>query len=88
MTGCCVQAVSDASNNRLRLARILGILLGIGGAFALSRVTSSLLYGVSPSDPLTYGAVAIVIALVATAACIVPSHRATRVDPLEAIRAE
>jgi predicted permease len=66
----------------------IGILLGIGGAFALSRVTSSLLYGVSPSDPMTYGAVAIVIALVATAACIVPSHRATRVDPLEAIRAE
>ena len=66
----------------------IGILLGIGGAFALSRVTSSLLYGVSPSDPLTYGAVAVVIALVATAACVVPSHRATRVDPLEAIRAE
>ena len=66
----------------------IGILLGIGGAFALSRVTSSLLYGVSPSDPMTYGAVAIVIALVATAACIVPSHRATRVDPLEAIRAD
>ena len=67
---------------------IIGIALGIGGAFALSRVTSSLLYGVSPSDPLTYGTVAVVIALVATAACIVPSHRATRVDPLEAIRAE
>ena len=67
---------------------LIGIVLGIGGAFALSRVTSSLLYGVSPSDPLTYGAVAVVIALVATAACIVPSHRATRVDPLEAIRAE
>jgi ABC-type antimicrobial peptide transport system permease subunit len=66
----------------------VGILLGIGGAFALSRLTSSLLYGVSPSDPLTYGAVAVVIALVATAACVVPSRRATRVDPLEAIRAE
>jgi predicted permease len=66
----------------------IGILLGIAGAFALSRVTSSLLYGVSPSDPLTYGAVAVVIAIVATAACVVPSHRATRVDPLEAIRAE
>ena len=66
----------------------IGILLGIAGAFALSRVTSSLLYGVSPSDPLTYGAVAVVIALVATAACVIPSHRAARVDPLEAIRGE
>jgi len=66
----------------------LGILLGIGGAFALSRVTSTLLYGVSPSDPLTYGTVAVIIALVATAACVVPTRRATRVDPLEAIRAD
>ena len=66
----------------------VGILLGVGGAFALSRVTATLLYGVSPSDPLTYGTVAVIIALVATAACIVPTRRATRVDPLEAIRAD
>jgi predicted permease len=66
----------------------LGILLGVGGAFALSRVTATLLYGVSPSDPVTYGTVALIIALVATAACLVPTRRATRVDPLEAIRAD
>jgi putative ABC transport system permease protein len=66
----------------------IGIVLGVLGAGALSQLTSSLLYGVSPSDPLTYATVAVVIALVATAACVVPSRRATRVDPLEAIRAD
>ena len=67
---------------------LLGIVLGVLGAYGLSRLTASLLYGVSPSDPPTYAAVAGVIALVAAVACIVPTRRATRVDPLEAIRAE
>jgi ABC-type antimicrobial peptide transport system permease subunit len=66
----------------------VGIALGVGGAFALSRLTASLLYGVSPSDPATFGAVAAVIAAVAAAACLVPMRRATRVDPLTAMRAE
>lgn len=66
----------------------VGIVLGIGGAIGLSRLTSSLLYGVSPSDPMTFATVAGVIALVAIAACLVPMRRATRVDPLEAIRAD
>ena len=65
-----------------------GIVVGVIGAFGLSRLTASLLYGVSPSDPVTYVAVAGVIALVAVAACVVPTRRATRVDPLEAIRTE
>ena len=67
---------------------VTGILIGIGGAYALSNLTASLLYGVSPSDPVTYAAVAGVITLVAVVACIVPTRRATRVDPLEAIRAD
>jgi len=58
------------------------------GAYGLSRLTASLLYGVSPSDPLTYATVAGVIAVVAAVACVLPTRRATRVDPLEAIRAE
>jgi predicted permease len=66
----------------------IGIVAGIAGALALSRLTQSLLYGVKPSDPATFVAVAAVIALVAAAACLIPMRRATRVDPLTAIRAD
>jgi predicted permease len=66
----------------------VGIVVGIAGAAAMSRLLASLLYGVSPSDPVTYGAVAGLIAIVAVVACVVPTRRATRVDPLEAIRAD
>ena len=67
---------------------LAGIVLGVGGAFALSRLAASLLYNVSPSDPLTFGTVAFVIAAVAMAACLIPARRAMRVDPLEAMRAD
>jgi predicted permease len=67
---------------------IIGIGLGVVGALGLSRLTTSLLFGVSPADPVTFGAVAGVIALVAMVACVVPTRRATRVDPLAAIRME
>ena len=66
----------------------VGIVVGVGGALALSRITQSLLYGVDPADPATFGAVVAVIAVVATAACLIPMRRATRVDPLTAIRAD
>jgi ABC-type antimicrobial peptide transport system permease subunit len=66
----------------------VGIAVGVGGALALSRITQSLLYDVTPSDPATFGLVAGVIALVATAACLAPMRRATRVDPLTAMRAD
>ena len=65
---------------------LVGIGLGIAGAFGLSRLTASLLYGVSPSDPLTFGVVALVIAVVAGVACLVPTRRATRGGPLGASR--
>jgi predicted permease len=67
---------------------LIGIVVGVGGALALSRITQSLLYGVDPADPLTFGAVVGVIAIVATAACLIPMRRATRVDPLTAMRAD
>jgi predicted permease len=66
----------------------VGVGLGIVGALALSRVTRSLLYGVSPLDPLTFAVAASVITVVALAASLVPTRRATRVDPLVAIRAD
>ena len=67
---------------------VAGIVLGIVGAFGLSRLTASLLYGVSPWDPMTFGIVAAVISIVAAVACLVPIRRATRVDPLTAIRGD
>jgi ABC-type antimicrobial peptide transport system permease subunit len=67
---------------------LIGIVVGVAGALALSRITQTLLYGVNPADPLTFGTVVGVIALVATAACLIPMHRATRVDPLTAMRAD
>ncbi|HWP69807.1 MAG TPA: ABC transporter permease [Gemmatimonadaceae bacterium] len=66
----------------------VGIAVGVVGALGLSRITRSLLYGVDPVDPATFGTVVAVIALVATAACLIPMRRATRVDPLTAIRAD
>jgi putative ABC transport system permease protein len=65
-----------------------GILLGVLGALALARVTRSLLFGVSPTDPTTYFLVAGVILGIALLACLVPAQRAMRVDPLVAIRDE
>ena len=67
---------------------LLGIALGIAAAFALMRVISSELYGVSAADPLTFGAVALIVALVALLACYIPARRAIRVDPMVALRYE
>ncbi len=66
----------------------LGIVIGVAGALALARLTQSLLYGVSPFDPLTFVTVSGTIALVAVIACLVPMRRAARVDVLEAVRGE
>jgi predicted permease len=67
---------------------LIGLVLGVGGALALTRLASSLLFEVRPTDPLTFGAVAGVITLVALVACVVPARRATRVDPMVALREE
>jgi ABC-type antimicrobial peptide transport system permease subunit len=65
----------------------LGIALGLTGAFALSRVLTSLLYGVSTTDPVTYGGVIGLLAIAALAASWLPARRAARVQPTEALRA-
>ena len=67
---------------------VLGIALGMAAALALMRVLSSELYGVSPADPVTFGAVAIIVAFVALLACYLPASRAMHVDPVVALRYE
>jgi ABC-type antimicrobial peptide transport system permease subunit len=67
---------------------LAGVALGVVGAFALTRAVKSLLFGVTPTDPATFGFVAAVLAAAALAACYVPARRAAQVDPLRALRVE
>jgi predicted permease len=67
---------------------VIGLVIGVAGALGLTRLARSLLFEVRPTDPLTFGAVAGLITLVALVACVVPARRATRVDPMVALREE
>jgi predicted permease len=67
---------------------LAGLALGIAGALAATRLIASLLFGVTANDPATFAAIAILLALVAFAACWIPARRAMRVDPMIALRYE
>jgi ABC-type antimicrobial peptide transport system permease subunit len=67
---------------------LLGLGLGLAGAFALTRVMSSLLFVVSANDPITFAFVASLLSLIALMACYFPARRASKVDPLIALRHE
>ncbi|HEX5425255.1 MAG TPA: ABC transporter permease [Candidatus Acidoferrales bacterium] len=66
----------------------IGLVIGLGAALGLTQFMGSVLYGVEATDPLTFGSVAVLFACVALAACYIPARRATRVDPVVALRHE
>jgi putative ABC transport system permease protein len=65
-----------------------GVAVGIITALAAGRLVSALLFGVSASDPITYGAVVLVLGAVALTACYIPALRAARINPMSALRAD
>ena len=81
------QVIVLVMRNGLALVAV-GLGLGLAGAAGAARLIETLLFDVRPLDPLVYGGVALVFTLVATLACLVPSARAARIDPLRALRAD
>jgi putative ABC transport system permease protein len=84
-------APGDITRMMLRQTGVLvaiGLVLGLIGGRALATLATALLYQVSPSDPLTYGGVALTLGAIALAASYVPVRRATAVDPVQALRLE
>jgi ABC-type lipoprotein release transport system permease subunit len=66
----------------------IGLSIGLVGAYFLSRVLRTVLVQVTPTDPMTFSVITLLVTLVAVAACLIPAKRATRVDPLVALRME
>jgi ABC-type antimicrobial peptide transport system permease subunit len=67
---------------------LTGLVVGIVATFGVTRFLSSMLFGITPSDPATFLMVSVLLTLVATLACAIPARRATKIDPIEALRCE
>jgi putative ABC transport system permease protein len=70
------------------LLALAGVALGLSGAYFMTRLMATMLYGVAPTDLLTFGVVAAMLTSVALLACWMPARRAARVDPMVALRHE
>jgi putative ABC transport system permease protein len=67
---------------------LIGVIVGVGASYGLTKLMASQIYGVTATDPWTYAGVVAVLAIVGVIACLLPARRATRVDPLIALRYE
>jgi len=67
---------------------MIGLFLGLAVVFVLARFLTSMLYGVSPSDPITFIGISLLLAMVALLTCYIPARRAAHVDPMIALREE
>jgi len=74
--------------NQGMLLTLIGLVIGVAGAFAVTRVMTEMLFGVTATDPLTFVGVPLVLGVIALLACYIPARRATKVDPLMALRYE